>query len=181
MLPPGHIAAGFMTAELILRVIKPDVGSVAHNQLVWWGVFFSFAPDLDVFYSFIKEKSFTVRSPLENDHRKYLSHVPVLWMIAGLGFYFLGQTEFLKVFGLLLWAGSWSHFILDSIESGIMWLWPLSVKKFCFRKTEKLQIPEPGFWGYWMKFLKLYSKYVTFYLELFIIFSALVLIKILYF
>jgi len=177
MLPPGHVAAGYLVAESLLRFANPSLGLEELNRLVLWGMFFSFAPDLDSFYSFAKEKAFTVRNPEVNDHRKFWSHAPFVWLCAGLAVYFLGTNEYIRLLGLLIWACSWSHFLLDSVEYGIMWLWPFSKKTFAIRKMQPLRITEPGFVGYWLKFLKLYSKFITFYLEILVLASAFLFYK----
>lgn len=166
MLPPGHVAAGFLVAETILKITKPDLPALQLHQLLYWGMFFSFVPDLDSFISFAKEKSFAVRDPDKNDHRNFISHAPVIWLIGGLSIYFFSGSEYFKILGLLLWLCSWSHFIFDSIEPGIMWLWPFSKKRYYLIPAERIRISEPTFLGYWIIFLKAYTRRVTFYCEI---------------
>ena len=176
MLPPGHIAAGYLTAEVLLHTIHPALSQNQQTQLLWWGMFFGFAPDLDYFYVFFRQRAFTVKDSNKANHRKFLTHAPVLWLIAGLVIYFLSADVYYKTLGLLLWLASWSHFILDSIEDGVMWLWPLSSKQYAFRFPEDLVIKEDSFFRYWWKFLVSYSKQrLTFYLEIFIILTALII------
>jgi membrane-bound metal-dependent hydrolase YbcI (DUF457 family) len=141
-------------------------------------MFFSFAPDLDSFWSFAKEKSFIVRNPKKNNHRHFISHAPVLWMLAGLIIYFFCQSEYFRMLGLLLWLCSWSHFLLDSIEYGIMWLWPFNEEKWALkdRGVEK-NIAGEGFFGYWINYLKFYVTRWTFYAEIIILISALFFIR----
>ena len=99
MLPPGHIAAGFLTAEVLLKFVHPNLTPAEYNQLIWWGMFFSFAPDLDSFVSFAREKAFIILDPEKNNHRKYLSHAPILWAVAGLLIYFLAPSTYIKYIG----------------------------------------------------------------------------------
>jgi membrane-bound metal-dependent hydrolase YbcI (DUF457 family) len=172
MLPPGHIAGGFLTAEALLKIIHPQLPQAQINRLLLWGMFFGFAPDLDTFYSFLKEKAFTVRKP-QNNHRHFLSHAPILWLVAGLLIYFCSSSEYVKLIGLLVWLASWSHFLLDSIEFGIMWLWPFSRKQYAL-KSINIEVLDKKFLGYWMDFLKIYSKRWSFYLELVVIVLALI-------
>ena len=181
MLPPGHVAAGYLVANLVIKLSGFKPGLLEANHLVLWGMFFSFAPDLDTFYSFAKEKAFTVHDPEAHNHRKYWSHAPLLWLFAGLAIYLLGTSEYVKCFGLLVWMCSWSHFVLDSIEYGIMWLWPFSKKIYAIRTVELMKISEPDFLSYWLKFLKVYRKYVTFYLEIAVIISAIIYFKLINF
>src|SRR5437762_3439625 len=121
MLPTGHIAAGFLTAEVLLNFTHQNFSHSEVTQLLWWGVFWGFAPDLDVFYFFIKHKTLLVASGTSSSdpHRKFASHAPIYWLIAGLLVYFFSASEYWKFVGLLLWLGSWSHFLLDSVEYGI--------------------------------------------------------------
>ena len=56
MLPPGHIAAGYLATKLFLGVVKPELNTTQTDQLLMWGMFFAFAPDLDMFYAFWKVK-----------------------------------------------------------------------------------------------------------------------------
>ncbi len=176
MLPTGHVAAGFLTAEVLLKIAKPDLPTGQIQQLLWWGVFFGFAPDLDVFYFFLKHKTLLV-SPSnvgEDNHRKFWSHAPFYWLVAGLLIFLLSGSLYWKYVGLLLWLGSWSHFLLDSIEYGIPWLSPFSQKLFALKNQGiKLVISESNFFRHSLGFLKLYSKRLSFYLEVLIILSAI--------
>ncbi|HVY67829.1 MAG TPA: metal-dependent hydrolase [Patescibacteria group bacterium] len=172
MLPPGHIAAGFLTAEALLKIAKPDLPAAELRHLLWWGVFFGFAPDLDMFYWFLKSRAFKM-DPRAGNHRQYLSHAPVLWLAAGLIIYAAAPSDYVRMIGLLLWLGSWSHFLLDSIEYGIMWLWPLSTKRFALKSTDGiLAEPEGKFFDYWRKVVKSYSASLSFYLELLVVLAA---------
>ena len=172
MLPPGHIAAGFLAAKVLLHYSHQNFTSHQITQLLWWGAFFGFSPDLDVFYFFIRNKTLLVagKESSNDSHRSYISHAPILWLVAGLLIYFLAATPYVKFIGLLLWLGSWSHFLLDSIEYGIMWLWPLSNRIYALKNREvKAVVEEKGFVAHIWGFLKLYSVRVTFYVEILIL------------
>ncbi len=170
MLPPGHVAAGFLTAKALLHFLNPSISPVEETHLIWWGVFFSFAPDLDMFYSFAKEKAFAVRNPLANNHRKLISHAPILWLLAGLGIYFFAQSPYFKTFGLILWACSWSHFVLDSIEYGIMWLWPFNKRNWALKDAGvDGKIEGENSFKFWLNFLNFYRTLWTFYAEIIVL------------
>lgn len=174
MLPPGHVAAGFLVAEALLKITQPGLSSAQASHLLWWGMFWGFAPDLDVFRIFFREKSFTIRNPQKNDHRNFWSHAPVLWLGVGLGVYFFASSVYIQFIGLLLWLASWSHFLLDSLEYGIMWLWPFSKNRYALKTIEIKENNQPGFFGYWRRFLKIYLTRISFYLEILVIISALI-------
>lgn len=176
MLPTGHIAAGFITGYAILKVFRPDIDPSQTTRLLTLSTFFGFAPDIDVFYYFLKNKTLLVsgRELLKENHRQYWSHAPLLWMAAGLAVYFLAGTGFGRMTGLLIWLGSWSHFVLDSIEHGIMWFWPFSNRVYALSSREgKNIVEERRFFRHSLAFMKIYATRPSFYLELIIIFFAL--------
>lgn len=176
MLPTGHIAGGYLVTVGLIKLLKPDFSAAEQTQLYFWGMFWAFAPDLDIFYFFLKNRNFLVagREGKDSNHRKYYSHFPFLWLLAGIFWYFLTGTVFWKFCSLLFVAGSFSHFFLDSIDYGIRWLWPLSNKLYALKNIEaKLVVEERNFFRHSLLFLKAYSKYLTFYLEIIIILSAI--------
>ena len=165
MLPPGHIAAGYLTAEAFLHFTHSSLSAHQQTELVWWGLLVSILPDFDFIGSFIKYGGLKY-DPRKGNHREFSSHAPILWLIAGLLIYFLAPTEFWKTFGILLWLCSWSHFVMDTIQYGIRWLWPFSNKRF--RLNEVINEPSAdnniaaalnkNFFSYWWVFLKEYAK-----------------------
>jgi hypothetical protein len=172
MLPPGHIAAGFLTAEALLKLTHPSLTAAQSNQLLWWGMFFGFVPDLDSFVTFAREKAFFLTNQ-KNNHRKMFTHAPLLWLAAGMLVVLFAPTTYWRYVGLLLWLGSWSHFLLDSIQYGIMWLWPFSPRIYSlFDRESVFQIKERKFFSYWTTFVKTYVRQISFYLEIIIIISA---------
>ena len=175
MLPPGHIAAGFLTAKALLHFTHPALSSAEQAQLLWWGMFFGFLPDLDTFVSFLKERAWFVKNRV-NNHRKFFTHAPLLWFCAGLLVYLLSADVYWKTLGLIIWLASWSHFALDSIEYGIMWLWPFSGKIYALCNKEKdFKLVDNNFFGYWRHFVKSYIQTLTFYCEIVIILLALII------
>src|SRR5579863_61702 len=135
MLPPGHIAAGFLTTKVLLDIAHPALSQNQQNQLLWWGMLFGFSPDLDTFLAFAKEKAFVITNP-NNSHRKLFTHAPLSWLLAGLTVMLFARNLYWQWVGLLLWTCSWSHFLLDTIQYGIMWLWPFSSKIYAFTDKE---------------------------------------------
>jgi membrane-bound metal-dependent hydrolase YbcI (DUF457 family) len=176
MLPPGHIAAGFLTAKALLHFAHPQITQAQQTRLLWWGAFFGFAPDLDSFAAFAKVRAWWYKPGVDNrTHRRFRSHLPVLWLIAGLLIYFFAQSPYYKMFGLLVWVCSWSHFLLDSIDiAGVMWLWPFN-KEIWALKDRGLEpkIRAESFFGYWLNFLKFYVTRWTFYVEIILLISVL--------
>lgn len=158
MLPPGHIAAGYLAARILLATTHSPLSLSDQQYLIWWGVFFAFAPDLDTFIVFKKMKRFI--SSDEIDHRTFYSHVPILWLAGGLAIFLVAiftHSMFFESFGILLWLCSWTHFGADSIQGGIMWLWPWQKRPIAiYDPGMKSNIAPQRFIWYWLDFLKFY-------------------------
>jgi membrane-bound metal-dependent hydrolase YbcI (DUF457 family) len=179
MLPPGHVAAGFLVTSVLIKITQPALDTTQINSLYFLGMIFSFIPDLDMFFAFAKIRDFKI-SREKAYHREYIVHAPILWLIAGLGIFFFAHDLFVKYIGLLIWFGSWSHFLLDSLEEGIMWLWPMKHKLYSFRKNQVLESEDikGDFFRYWYNFVKMYAKSgsLTFFIEVALIFISLIVI-----
>jgi membrane-bound metal-dependent hydrolase YbcI (DUF457 family) len=175
MLPPGHVAASFLSSYAFLKIAYPGLEPSQTDFLLALGAFFGFAPDLDMFFAFAKEKAFVIRDEEKNSHRKFYTHIPFLWLILALAVYCFSKTEIEKLTGAMIFIGSFSHFLIDSVEHGIMWLWPFSKKVFALKDAGRhYKIEEKNFVAHWLKMLKIYSRSISFYLEIVIIIFALI-------
>ena len=181
MLPSGHIAAGYLAAYGALHLIKPELASGQFAQLLFWGAFFGFCPDLDMFYAFSKAKSFTLPRK-EINHRSYLTHRPLFWLGVG-GLIFIPAviyaSAFWQMFALMVWLGTWSHFVLDSFKVGIQWLWPIKNNFYAFLTPgEREEGPKTSFFRYWAWFLNYYARENrrTFLLEILILLTAAIVL-----
>ncbi len=175
MLPPGHIAAGALLGYGV-SFLFPNLSPEIRNQLPLLGAFWGFVPDLDEFWIFLKNKNFLVVNNPQRNHRKYFSHAPFLWVYVAVLVFLSFPTENGKIQAMMILGGSWTHFFLDSFDYGIMWLWPFSEKLYSFRTPgREFVITEKKFLRHTGEFLKLYSKTFTFYMEIFILFIALII------
>ena len=175
MLPPGHIAGGYLVTKLFLVLVKPELNATQTDQLILWGMFFAFAPDLDMFYAFWKVKGLKHTGKTFN-HRQFITHIPLFWLIAGLSVNILTRSQFMRYLGLVIWFSSWSHFILDSGFYGIRWLYPLNKKFYALETPGVNEINNAnGFFNHWINLIKLYhQKYkLIFFIEISFIFAAL--------
>lgn len=174
MFPPGHVALGYLVTKGLLAVSKNNLTSAQADHLIWWGLFWSFTPDLDSFISFARSRSFKLT--LKFNHRELVTHAPILWLIAGLSVYFFSSSEYFKFFGLIIWLTSWSHFLADSVEQGLIWLWPFSHKRYALMKgiEEDFYVNESTFQYYFKNIKNLYTKSYTFYLEVAVLITAAV-------
>lgn len=177
MLPPGHVAAGFVTAEALLKATHANFTPVQTLQLLWWGAFFGFAPDLDSFVAFAIVKGWWYKPGTDSTiHRSLYSHIPIFWLVAGIIAFLAAPDVYWKYVAALLVLGSWSHFLLDSIDYGIMWLWPFNKEHWALRNRGiKKQIQAQGFFSYWFTLVKFYCRSWTFYCEIVIIVIALII------
>ena len=180
MLPPGHIAAGYLTAKVLTSSLQYNLTASQINELSLIGAIIGFIPDLDFFFAFAKIKAFRIDNGAVN-HRKLFPHAPILWLITGLIIFFATSSDFGKALGLVVWLSSWSHFILDS-EWGIMWLWPATKRFFPFsqayysRKYQFKHKEEKSFWKYWFNLaVKEYSS-ISGLIEMVIILIALMVL-----
>lgn len=166
----GHIAAGYLVS--VATVSSFNLGSsLTPSQisgLLIFGTIISVAPDLDLILFFKKNKS--VKLQAGTSHRTYLSHSPLIWLAAALSVYLLGPSPLIKSAGLLIWSCSWTHFVLDYIDYGIMWFWPFSDKKYhLFTPVDERSVftgDETPAEYYRKFFFRIYSKTWTFYLEI---------------
>jgi membrane-bound metal-dependent hydrolase YbcI (DUF457 family) len=163
MILPGHLAAGYMVATAVIKIAKPELDPASLNYLLAWGTFSGMVPDLDSFWVFFKNKRFIFKDETIN-HRDFLSHVPLVWFLICLVltlFLWFGQNQLLKYGSLILLFGSLSHFIFDSIQMGVMWLWPFSRRKLALlNRYHGNIVKEESFLKYWLRFGKLY--YINF-------------------
>lgn len=172
MLPPGHIVAGYLLAEGLLATLQPNLTIEQTNILLFTGAFFGFVPDLDMFYAFIKARGFTIPGTKIN-HRAYLTHRPLFWLGISTVIFIFAPTEFWKIFAILILFGTWSHFILDSLKVGVMWLWPLNSKFYALvTPGQKEDNQAKGFFNFWWTHLTYFypKKFTaTFTLEIIIL------------
>ena len=135
MVLPGHISGGYIVTKAILSILHPSFSAAKINALLIIGTLSGELPDIDlVRLYFAGKRSKTV---MDEDHRNYITHTPLVWLcVAGIIFIvgMLMSSSFTKYLSLAVLAGSWSHLLLDSIEYGVMWLWPFSSKRYSLIK-----------------------------------------------
>jgi hypothetical protein len=181
MLAHAHFVFGFLIALVFLGFANPQLSTSQTNLLLLLGSLIAIIPDFDLFFSFFKTKSLKLHT--KATHRKFLSHTPVIWFLIGIIIFFLTPNIFLKMFGLLFWFCSWSHFLGDSIEYGVRWFWPFSKKRFAFNNVSEDDsfYEEKTLKFYKLLFTKVYVKNYTFYIEnMIFIFGLAVLIFIMF-
>ncbi len=173
MLPFGHLAAGYLLSQAVSKTA--GLPSEQTLSLTLAGTFFAFAPDLDFFYAFAKERSFTIKGTSTN-HRDYWTHRPLLWLAASALILALADSTYWRWFAIMIWVGTWSHFLLDSFRTGVRWLWPFVPRFFALKDPGLVEEnPAKGFFRHWINMIRMYKERapLAFYLEIAIVLIAL--------
>lgn len=115
----AHFAAGYLLSRRCLTVYRhqPD-----YRVYMMIGLLASILPDLDLLYFYLLDNR-------QHQHHSYWSHIPFYWL----------WLYALLVFPVKRWAGPRTllllnltlcnimlHLLLDSVASGIKWLYPLT-------------------------------------------------------
>jgi hypothetical protein len=150
MIFPGHLGAGYLTAYAIIAaagagsLIGLGAGALSPSEidiLLVSGTLLGVAPDVDILFYFFDKK--TLRPDKLSSHRTYITHAPLFWLILGMGIFsatsLLGGGAFWKIASLLVWLCPWSHLVCDSIDCGVMWLWPFSKKQYALYNAQAVQ------------------------------------------
>jgi len=180
MVLPGHLAAGYLVSFGVLKFAASWLSiSLTRAQTVWLfivGTLLGDGPDVDAVFGIWKSKSLSPKGL--DGHRKYPTHAPVLWFVLGLAIFLAarifgnsGAPAFFQVLGLLVWLGPWSHFLCDSLENGVMWLWPLTTRQFALHNPAGHNDDHPRDWR------SLFSGYIkspVSWVEMLLVFTALV-------
>ena len=180
MVLPGHIAGGYLAARGLLAIFHPGFSSVEIDSLLIIGTLAGELPDIDLIKLYLDHK--LERPNRVNDHRVYITHAPFFWLVISLAIVaggYLAGSLFTEWIGWLVLAGSWSHLILDSLEYGVMWLWPFSKKLSALKKEVPIEdiAARPGSPSYHLQYInRVYWKTITFWAEIILTLAALYLI-----
>ena len=113
----AHLPAGY----LLTKALPPDRKK---GSLLFTGLFFAVAPDLDIFW-------FYLVSSRQIPHHQYVTHWPLLWVAIfsfALLVSFVLRKPSVKPYLGIGFAAVMLHLILDSIAAEIYWLAPFSDK-----------------------------------------------------
>lgn len=171
MVLPGHLAAGYITTFLTMTTLGYSFTATEQTLLLTAGTLLGDAPDIDVFFGFIKNKSTKVTSL--KGHRDHITHVPLLWLFLGLSIWMISTSDFYKTLGLLLWVCPWSHLICDSVftDTGVRWFAPFTQKSVMFFQRNLEDFPLN-----WKSLFYKYAQNPLFYLELSLVVFALIIL-----
>ncbi len=173
MVLPGHLAGGFLSAKAVLFLAGAIFTPFETAVILIIGIISGEGPDMDVLKFYFDRNKTDGSRP--NGHRDYITHAPIVWILFSAVVYLLGiifSNNFIAIIGLTILIGSMSHFIFDSIEYRIRWLWPFSNRTFSLKPKPEpaIDLPPGTLPFYWTFIRKYYIKTWTFYLEI-IVFS----------
>jgi|SRR3989344_2197089 len=173
MLIIGHLSLGYLVSLVLAKLLNISSSFPYYNTLIVIGVIAAIIPDLDFFLLFYKHKSLKLQR--DDSHRKYLTHTLLFWVIISGLIFLIASNEVMKYASFFILMGGLSHLAGDSIEYGVMWLWPFLKKKYSMHKIpkENFKANEPLLRYYWKFFSQIYIKNGTFYVELILIVVAL--------
>ncbi len=184
MVLPGHLAGGYLATTALLLLTHSSLPTSQMTALLIIGTLAGELPDIDLIPFYLANLR---NSPNVHSHRTYFTHAPAFWLIVSLVIAAAGlifKSSFVEYLGLVILAGTWSHLILDSIEDGVMWLWPFTKRCFALGKVTGFDPKEyggpdrAGSIKFHLKFIyKVYMRErVSFYIEIVITVIALLLI-----
>ncbi|MFA6295551.1 MAG: metal-dependent hydrolase [Candidatus Paceibacterota bacterium] len=179
MVLPGHLSGGYLATYSLLALTHASFSPLQTSILYTIGIIAGEIPDIDLLFFYLEYRKDKIHKIF--NHRYYITHTPALWLAISLLTIIFGlifNSVFTIFIGLTILIGSWSHFVLDSIEYGIRWIWPISNRRFFIRDVPDSYIAgqRRGTFSYYWKYIS--SVYITrwsFYLEILITIVALLL------
>jgi hypothetical protein len=123
MTPFGHIGGGLLVAGATEKILFKGEFSAATVGIV---VFLSILPDLDAIPAFLFRNWRPGYKKL--NHHDYVTHTPIFYICMSIAVWIgIGKELAILFFFLTM-----THLLLDSLgtDDGIMWLWPISRRKF---------------------------------------------------
>jgi hypothetical protein len=178
MVLPGHLAGGYLAARGLLAVFHPGFSTAEIDALLIIGTLAGDLPDIDLARWYFEGKG---------DHRKYFTHGPFFWLLISLAIAtggYLSGSVFTEWIGWLILASSWVHLLFDSIEDGVMWLWPWSKKLFLLlrespriivARAEKVTAPIGSLTNHFQYITRVYMRRPTSWVEITITIAAICL------
>jgi hypothetical protein len=137
----GHLPAGYVLSRLGYLRFRRLIDN--YRKFMFWGVFGSIAPDLDMVYFHLVDGG-------RVHHHKYFSHYPVLWLALAViaAVFCLGHSARGKVgiYALVFAVAGFCHLMLDTIVGDIWWFAPFVDQPFALATVPAIYKP------WWLNF-----------------------------
>lgn len=119
----GHLPAGYILSRLSYSRFYHIVDN--YRAYLFWGIFGSIAPDLDMFY-------FHLIDHRQTNHHKYVSHYPIVWVtIIAISLFLTKITNCRRcIYASVFSISGFLHIVLDSIVGDIWALAPFVDQSF---------------------------------------------------
>jgi hypothetical protein len=145
MTPFGHIGGGVVVGCLAEKLILKGQLSSAKVGII---ILISILPDLDSSLAVLFKKWRPGQEKL--NHHDYFSHTPLFYLLLSVIVWLIWGKEI----GVLFLLITFTHLLLDTwaTDDGIMWLWPITRKKYSIFSTN---LHEGGLYG-----TKYYLRYI---------------------
>lgn len=152
----GHLPAGYVLSKLSYYRFYNFVDS--YRTYLFWGIFGSVAPDLDMFYFHFIDHRHT-------NHHKYVSHYPIVWVTLIAISLFMSKFTRVRhgIYVAIFSLSGFVHIILDSIVGDVWWFAPYVDHPFSIATVTARYHP------WWINFIIHWS----FFLEIMIFIWAL--------
>lgn len=151
----SHAPLGFIITYSTSKIWKEKLTKRETFWIFFIGILFSIFPDVDLFYYYFISSGET--------HRALITHTPFLYILLSLVVFLIGfifKRSFVKLVALVVLLTSFSHLLLDSLGSGIAWLYPYNDLLYGFLSFSFLS---EGFYGQYL-FAIVYSLELLFIL-----------------
>jgi len=135
----SHAPAGYIITFFSSKINKSKFTKKQTFWIFLFGIIFAVFPDLDLFYYYFVSASET--------HRVLITHTPILYLIIFLilfAYSYFAKKRFIKFISFVILFSSLSHLLLDSLGSGVAWLYPFSKLPYGFLSISSLS---EGFYG----------------------------------
>jgi len=115
----AHLPAGYLLSR---QILKSERDKLNYLRFLSVGLIASIAPDFDLAYFYLIDNR-------QHPHHSYWTHIPIFWVgiyaLLVYPVYRLFNRLGVKLLSLFLICGL-LHMVLDSIASGIKWLYPFN-------------------------------------------------------
>ena len=115
----AHLPAGYITSKLLFKYFEPR--KLSYNRFIFWGMFGSIAPDIDLIYYYFSGNPHL-------DHHTYFTHFPVFWIaLLLISLVWLESNSYRSQapsLAFIFILGGFIHIILDIIAGYLWWFAP---------------------------------------------------------